>query len=309
MPPEYLDSTEKLRLVMPSRQTAGIVVATLVGLCYGISLVVARMSYDHGTGVVTIAVLRYGILCVLLGCWLRFFGGGVSTPRGLGWRSMGVGVLAVTTALGYLGTIKFIPVSLGTLVFYTNPLFTVLLASAFAGERSTWIEVGATVVALVGLMAVLEVSFESLHPLGILLGTLASVAAAIVFVLSAKVMTSIDPFRFTFFMALGATLFASMGFVFAGAAGVPDTTTGLALLASAVLLNVVGLLGMFVSIRLIGPVATPMMLNIEPVTAIVFAMLLLDEHMTPFQMAGAGLVMVMVMVAQASRSTRSAKAV
>ena len=291
--------------MMPSRQAAGIAVATVVGLFYGVSLVVARMSYDHGTSIVIIAVLRYGILCAILGFWLSVFGGGFSTSRGLGWRSMGIGVLAVITALGYLGTIKFIPVSLATLVFYTNPLLTMLLASLFAGERSTWIEITATVVAFASLVAVLEVSFELLHPLGILLGILASFFAAVVFVMSARVMVFIDPIRFTFFMSLGAVLFASIGLLLPGGAAVPESTTGLWLLGGAVMLNVMGLLGMFVSVRLIGPVATPMMLNIEPVTAIVFAMLFLNEHMTIFQMAGAGVVIVMVLIAQASRSSRS----
>ena len=258
--------------MVPSRQATGIVVATLVGLCYGTSLVVARMSYDHGAGVVTIAVLRYAILCAILWVWLRLFRGGVSTSKGLGWSAMGIGVLAVITALSYLGTIKYIPVSLGTLVFYTNPFFTVILAALFARERSNRIEIAATAVAFAGLIAVLNVSFESLHPLGVVLGLVASLCAAIVFVLSARVMESLDPIRFTFYMALAATLFAATALLFPGAAQIPATTTGLLLLAGAVLLNVGGLLGMFVSVRLIGPVATPMMLNIEPITAIVFAM-------------------------------------
>ena len=278
--------------MIPSRQAAGIAVATLVGLCYGTSLVVARMSYDHGTSVVAIAVLRYGVLCVIAWLWLVRFGGGLSTPRGLALRSMGIGVVSLITAMAYLGTIKYIPVSLATLVFYTNPLVTVLLAALFAGERSTRIEIVATVVAFAGLVAVLEVSFESLHPLGVILAMVASFGAAIIFVMSARVMESLDPVRFTFFIALSSTLFASSGLLFPGVVVVPASATGLWLLAGAVLINIGGLLGMFVSVRLIGPVATPMMLNIEPVTAIVFAMLLLDEHMTSLQMLGAGVVIV-----------------
>ena len=291
--------------MIPSRQVAGIVVATLVALAYGVSLVVARMSYDHGAGVVTIAVLRYGILCLVVGGWLYWFRGGVAARKTLGWRSMGIGVMAVITALSYLGTIKFIPVSLATLVFYTNPFFTLILASLLARTRSTWMEITATAVAFAGLVAVLNVSFDSLSPLGIYLGLMASMYAALVFLFSAKVMESLDPMRFTFYMALGATLFAAIAFVVPGAAQWPATTTGLLLLAGAVLLNVAGLIGMFVSVRLIGPVGTPMMLNIEPITAIVFAMLLLDEHMTSFQMMGAGVVISMVLVAQISRSRRS----
>ena len=290
--------------MIPSGQTAGIAVATLVGLFFGTSLVVARMSYDHGAGVVTIAVLRYGILSVVLWLWLLRFGGGLSTPKGLALRSMGLGVLSIITAMSYLGTIKYIPVSLATLIFYTNPLVTVILAALFVGERSTRMEIVATVVAFAGLVAVLEVSFTSLQPLGVILGMVASFGAAVLFVMSARVMDSLHPARFTFFIALSSTLFASIGLAFPGAVAIPASATGFWLLAGAVLLNVAGLLGMFVSVRLIGPVATPMILNIEPVTAIVFAMLLLGEHMSVFQMAGAGVVIVMVLIAQGSRYRR-----
>ena len=103
--------------MIPSRQAAGIAVASLVAVAYGISLVVARMSYDHGAGAVTIAVLRYGILCLVVAVWLHLFGGGISISRRLGWRTMGIGVLAVITAMSYLGTIKLIPVSLATWCF------------------------------------------------------------------------------------------------------------------------------------------------------------------------------------------------
>ena len=75
--------------------------------------------------------------------------------------------------------------------------------------------------------------------------------------------------------------------------------------AMAITLNVVGLILMFASVSMIGPVSTPMILNIEPVTAIIFAVLLLNESMTVIQVVGASIVLVAVLLAQISRVKRA----
>ena len=302
--------------MIKSRQAAGIAVATLVGIFYGLSIVFARMSYDHGANVLSIVVLRYTLLCAFLWVWLRVTGVGIAVPKGVGVKTMLIGIIAVSTTIAYLASVAYIPVSLGTLVFYTHPLITVLLAALFMGARSTWVEVTATVIAIVELAIVLQVSFDSLNPIGLALGMFASLTAAIVFVMASRVMKVIDPLRFTFYLALGAAvvtgapaLVLALGApVFPALvpdpAQVPTHPVGLALLAGTVLLNVGGLLGMFVSVRLIGPVATPMMLNIEPVTAIAFAVLLIGEHMTVLQTIAGALVILAVLVSQWSRSMR-----
>ena len=73
----------------------------------------------------------------------------------------------------------------------------------------------------------------------------------------------------------------------------------------AITLTVGGLILMFASGSMSGPVATPMILNIEPVTAIIFAVLLLNESMTVIQVVGASIVLVAVLLAQISRVKRA----
>jgi drug/metabolite transporter (DMT)-like permease len=283
-------------------QGVGLLIAAFVGLAYGSSLVFARLSYDHGTTFFTIIALRYLVLTVVLAVWLRVRGLTLLVPRRLAIRSALIGAIALTTSIAYLASIAYIPVSLATLVFYTHPLLTAVLAGVLLGIRSTRMEIIASVAAFAGLGLVLQVSFDSLHPLGLAFGLFASVSAAIVFILSAPVISAIGSLRFTFYLALTG---AGFGCLIAGltqSVVFPVTGLGWSLLSATVLLNVFGLLGMFVSVRMLGPVATPMVLNLEPITAITLAVIVLGEHLSIAQVGGTAVVIVAILAAQSSRA-------
>ena len=283
----------------------GVLVAVVAGIAYGVSLVAARLSYEHGSNFSTIVALRFTVLSLILWGWFRLRRETLAMPGPVLRRALLVGALIVSTSIAYLASIAYIPVSLGALLFYTHPLIVVLLAVMLAGERSTALEIIATTVALIGLAFVLNVSFASLHPLGIFLGAYASVSAAIVFILSDRVMQSLDPRRFTLCSAVAGALIANSICIASGSMTIPVSGDGFFWLVVAVFVNVAGLLGMFTSVHMIGPVSTPMILNIEPITAIALALLLLDESLSAVQLAGAGMVILAVLTAQLSRAKRS----
>ena len=290
---------------MGRNQVVGLLVAMFVGVAYGSSLVVARLSYDHGTTFFTIVALRYLCLTVALAVWLRVSGVGIDIPRHLAVRSAAVGALSVLASISYLATVAYIPVSLGTLVFYTHPLITALLAALLMGMRSTRVELAAAVLAFAGLAVVLEVSFSSLHPLGLLFGVLASVLAAVIFIPASPIINAVGSLRFTFYLALSGAGIACLAAAFTNSVAFPPDSHGWGLLAATVLLNVAGLLGMFVAVKFLGPVATPMVLNLEPITAIVLAVLVIGEQLSSLQIIASSVILAAILVAQASRARKS----
>jgi drug/metabolite transporter (DMT)-like permease len=283
-------------------QLVGLGVAVASGLVYGVAIVTARMSYDHDANFLLIVACRYTLLCLLLWFWLVLRSESYRLPPHVRWSSLGTGVLSVATTAAYLGSVVYIPVSLATLIFYTNPLVTLFLAALFLRDRTGPIELAATVVAMFGVAVVLQVSFESLSPLGLLLGGLGSIAAAIVFVLSSRIMREVDAVRFTFHLALGGAVLVDAIACLPGMLRLPESALGWGLVAITTLTNVTGLIGMFVSVRLLGPVPTPMVLNLEPVTAVVLAIWLLNERLTAIQLMGVGLVIIAILAAQAARA-------
>ena len=273
-------------------------------MAYGCAIVTARLSYDHGANLVTIAASRYTILTCVLLVLLRATGERLDMPRRVIREGLLAGSIAVVTTGAYLASVAYIPVSLGTLLFYTHPLVTVFLASWFAGDGSNRMEIFATVVAMVGLAIVLRVSFDSLNPIGIACATLASFTAAVVFVMSSRTMRSVDPLRYTLLIAVAGAVIADGVALIPGAASLPQSFIGWSLLGASVGFNVIGLLGMFLAVRHIGPVATPMVLNLEPVTATALAVLVIGETLSVVQWWGAALVIGSVLVAQGSRMHR-----
>ena len=283
---------------------AGLSIAIGAGLAYACAIVTARLSYDHGANLVTIAAARYSLLACVLWLLLRASGERLNMPARVVREGLLAGVIAVVTTATYLASVAYIPVSLGTLLFYTHPLVTVFLASWFLGVRSNRMEIVATVVATVGLAVVLRVSFESLNPVGLACAAVASITAAVVFVMSSRTMRSVDPMRYTLLIAVAAALVACGAALIPGMASVPHSAAGWSLLGASVGFNVFGLLGMFLAVRHIGPVATPMVLNLEPVTASVLAVVVIGETLTATQWSGAAVVIGSVLVAQASRMRR-----
>ena len=283
----------------------GFLLAVITGVSYGLSLVAARASYDYGVNFMTIIACRYVLLCTVLSGFLFVTHQPLKLTLNEGTKSFFIGLIALSTSISYLASAVFIPVSLTTIIFYTHPLVTVWIATKFSGERSTGFEVAATAVACLGLILVLNVTFLALDHWGVLLGLYASVSAAAVFIMSNGVLTRVDPVRFTLHMAVGGALVACITLFMIGGIEMPISRIGWVWFAMAITLNVVGLILMFASVSMIGPVSTPMILNIEPVTAIIFAVLLLNESMTVIQVVGASIVLVAVLLAQISRVKRA----
>ena len=70
------------------------------------------------------------------------------------------------------------------------------------------------------------------------------------------------------------------------------------MLALSSLLFVIGFFGMFTGVNLIGASQTAMIMNLEPVLTIVFAVLLLEEGLNLPQSFGAALVILAIFVFQ-----------
>ncbi len=120
---------------------------------WGVSAVAVKFSVE-ALPPLTVACLRFGLgsLLVLAVLWRRGEIWHVPPPRA--WPTLlGLGVLGVT-AFGALFTagLRWTGAAEGTLIHGTNPLVTVLLATALLGERLGLIRLAGVVLSLAGLV-------------------------------------------------------------------------------------------------------------------------------------------------------------
>jgi drug/metabolite transporter (DMT)-like permease len=281
----------------------GLALVVLSACAYGIGPPMARLAYDAGADVLTANTARFvaGVCGIALLLWL----GRIATrlPSRANWGSLGLGLISTVTSLGYLGSISFIPASLAVLIFYVFPLLVALGATWTEGEPLTWTKVGGLAVAFVGLGLALGVSFGQLDARGVALAAIAAVGAAAHMLAVSKVAR----------WAGGATLplnlrSMSVGLIitgvllaWAGGPSWPAGGVGWTGLVGTMLCFTMGITLMYAAIARLGPVRTAIVLNLEPLVAIVASVLLLGEHFGLQQVAGAALVLGAVMWVQLRR--------
>lgn len=281
----------------------GIPIAVLSAICYGASLPLSRLAYDHGTNALTILTLRYLTIIVVLGAWLALTGSTFRMAPRMVLACAAVGVCFVAVSGGLLASVNFIPVNLTVVVFYTYPVLTLLLVSAMEHRLPTIAELLAVVLALLGVAFAMQVSFEHLNAAGVAFAFLAAIGAATTFIVAARALPEVGTTLMSWY-ACGVAFMGGAAITLGmDAVAVPTSALGIGLIAFIIAIFTTAVVAMLIGVKLIGPVRSATLLCLEPITAIFVAVLVLAEHLKAGQWLGAALVGIAMLIA----SRRSAR--
>jgi len=187
-------------LVPERRIGVGLALGLLASLAFAMSGTFARPLLDAGWtpgAAVFWRIAAASALLVPAGLWVMR--GRLRTVLAE-WRLIvGFGVLGVATAqLMYFAAVARISVSVALLLEYLAPVALVLLAWARSRRTPSRLVIGGTLLSLIGLVGVLDLTGARLDPLGVLFGLLAMIGAAGYFALSAR-PTSLHPLALSAF--------------------------------------------------------------------------------------------------------------
>ncbi|MEU4423279.1 DMT family transporter [Actinoplanes sp. NPDC024001] len=219
------------------------------------------------------------------------------------WRVLGMGLIAVAfTQLAYFAAIRRVPVSTALLVEYLAPLLLVLYVWVTTRRTPRPAVLIGSVLAIGGLVLVIGPgALQAVDPVGIALAFAAAIGCAVYFLVAARPADGLPP------VALAGTglLLGGAALGLTGAVGLVPLTTSfdtVPLLGSTVPwwvpLMVVAIFGtaiayasgIFGSGRL-GPRLASFVGLLEVVFASAFAWLVVDEALTPLQLAGGVLIL------------------
>jgi drug/metabolite transporter (DMT)-like permease len=195
--------------------------------------------------------------------------------------------------VGYISATWYIPVSLAVLIFYTFPFFVAIISRFTENEPIPIIRLVVIIIAFIGLALALEVqSVASLNWRGITYAFLAAIGCALLVTISSHTMRTADPQAVNFHcLAAGTVLFVVFLLISGGPARFVTQAGWLKLCVSSLTLGV-GYVTFFAGLEIIGPFKTAMLMNMEPVTTVILAAILLGERLSSVQLLGAGLVIV-----------------
>jgi drug/metabolite transporter (DMT)-like permease len=273
-----------------SRAALGLAILAVAVPCYALSVIVARSVYEHGGNALACLLVRMGFFAAALLIYFRVVGQSPRLPRRDGIASLALGVLSALQSFAYYKAFEYIPVSLAALLVYTYPPMVAVATRAISREPLTPVTIGALAAAFLGIALVLQVSFGTLHPIGIACGLVAAVGMAVTTLISSRILVRADSRRMTLHIAISAFAIYLGAALATGGTAWPHGASGWVLLALLPMIYLVAALGWYTCLPMLGPMKASLMSNAEPVFTVAFAALLLGEFLSPVQLAGAALI-------------------
>lgn len=267
------------------------VIASATG--FGTLGILGKMAYAGGASTVTVLFLRFFLAGLLMAALLA--GRGLPWPRGRDlWLLLCLGALGYTgQAFCYFSALHHATAGLTALLLYLYPAL-VLVASAMLGrQRLTPMRAGLAALALVGILLTVSGGLAG-SPVGIAFGLGAAVVYTAYILVGEAVIarTGAIPAA-TVVMLAAAAVFAAATLV-AGPRWPGDAAGWLAILGIALLATVIPIVGFFAGMQRLGATDAATISTLEPVVTLLLAFSILQETLTPMQIAGAALVIAAV---------------
>ena len=197
-----------------------------------------------------------------------------------------------------LGAIQTIPVALAVLIFYTYPILIALYGWLRGTDRFSVLSLLFLVLAFGGLVIVLIDAPLSLGMTGIGFSIAAALIMAAMLITSEYSLDGYDNFIVLSHSLAVVTLIIVIASLTLVETRWPVNEMGWIIFAGSTLFYVVATFCLFKAVNLIGPLKTAIIDNTAPVWAIIFGYLLLQQSLSPQQIAGAFVVISAVMLLQ-----------
>jgi drug/metabolite transporter (DMT)-like permease len=248
---------------------------------------------------------RMLLVVAALACVPRVWRGLRAMPARLRWAYAGIGVLVALHWLTFYGSIKLANASVGATCMALATVFTALLEPKLAGRAFSRRELGLGIAVLPGVALVVGGVPGGMR-LGIAVGAISALLVAIFGSLNKRLVERADPMTMTALElgagALSLTVLAPlMPLLFPVFAGdllaLPGPRDALLLLALALACTLLPFVLSLVALRHMSAFGAQLAVNLEPVYAILLAMVLLGEQhdLTPAFYAGVAIILAVVL--------------
>lgn len=286
-----------------SVQARGAWYAAFAAVALAVTDIAAPNVYAAGGNPVTLLMLRALATISVIGVVLIFTGRMKSLNLADEIKCVISGLLFMFAGLGLFSALAILPVSTVVLLLYMFPILTTIFDAIARREIPSALTIALLIVALSGLALALDVTGARFDTEGVFFGLLAAVSAATTFVWNNHKLGKLDPEQITFRMFCVSFVIFSGWLIIADNFALPQSSEGSIWLAVMLACFAFAFLGMFRGAQMAGSVRASMIMNLEPVVAILLAVVFLNETMKPTQVLGAVLVLAAVLVSQLRAKT------
>lgn len=249
--------------------------------------------------------MRAGVAFLTL--WFLLYRRGIprQLPQPQRWQALGIGVLFGTYSWAVLQAFAYMPVALVVVTFYTYPLMVAGYAWWRGWEQFSIATGLAFMTAFAGIVFALDVFGAHPDPRGVAMVLASAVVVTVVLTLSPRVRGQGDSRPVTLHMLGMACGLFMLGMVTTSEFALPNTPLGWLGLLGAPVFYTWAVIALFEVLALIGPFRMSLVMNVEPVAAVLLSFLVLDQQLRPSQLLGVGLVVAAVVLLEGARLRRA----
>lgn len=269
-----------------SRDTIGVAYLLLSGTGVVFLPTTARLAYESGSDVLTVAFSRGVFASLVLTLAAIAIGQSLRLPRALYLHSIVVGIAGAVFVYGIFGAIVTINISLAILILYLYPMVIATYEHFLGSTRlrpAQWLW---GLLVCLGLMLILGVRFEQISLVGIGLAMLAMFASVVITLVNVKVAEATGSLVSNIYMSLWGALIFGVALLAFGEFLQPQTTVGWLSLTGNGIAYCVSWVAFFAGARILGATRASMITLIEPPLAALFAWMIFGETFSSTQWFG-----------------------
>lgn len=271
---------------------AGVLASAVI---FGFTPVLAALSYQGGSNGVNMAFLRAALPLPVLYALARRHPKPDAAQRRLGAV---LGLLLFGCALLLYSSYAYIPVGLATTLHFLYPLYVVLYEWLVQRRSPGALRLAGLVLGLSGSMLFLQPGEGALHPAGLLLALLSGVCyAGYIVVLSRESQRPMPLYRLMFEVSRSGAVLCLVAGLLLGRLTLRLTPQAwVCAVLVALLASVVACVLFQAGVRIVGKANAAIFSLLEPITSIVFSILLLGDALSPAKLTGCALILAGLLV-------------
>ena len=268
---------------------------------FGLITTIAKLTYDEGASPQTVVFFRILAGSLMMGVWSVMSHRKnlkkiiLKSPRfsnlPLAFLVFVIGFCIAGMSLGYLSSVKYIPVSLSVLLFFTFPFWVLILNYFIDGVVVSRLNFLSFVLAFFGLAICLGPSWEVLDWRGIALVLGGALCSAGMIIGASKATKLVSMTDLVFLSNTVGVIFVGLLLYLTDSFSLSQTIDGWSGIAVICILFIIGQLSLFAATKSIGSTQTSLILNIEPLVSIGAAIMLLGENLVFSQSLGVAVIL------------------
>lgn len=266
----------------------GVLLILISTLGFSIYPILGKYIFAGGAGLSTVLFVRFTITAIFFWIITIWREGFPRLPLKIWFILWGMGGIGYSLMAGlYLTSVRYIPASLAALLLYAYPIIVTVVAVLTNQEKFSRFKLYGLLLSTFGLVLVLGVAMKDINSLGVALALGSAFVYATYIIIGNQVLkTTTTLVTITLISTSAALTYAIIGLTMSGTTWNLAWNTWLGIGGIAFFSTVIAMLTFFYGMKLIGATSASIISTLEPVMTVIFAVILLDEHLTLLQVAG-----------------------